>query len=144
MTDTPKHSLSVAGVVVNADGQILVIKRRDNGHWEPPGGVLDLHEGFEDGVRREIFEETGVQVTVHYLSGIYKNMQRGIVNLTFRCSPLNLKASGRDNEAELVQWLPPEDATALMDPAYAIRLADAIAPSDAPVPARLHDGKHLL
>ena len=38
MADTPKHSVSVAGIVVNDAGQVLVIQRRDNGHWEAPGG----------------------------------------------------------------------------------------------------------
>jgi len=32
--------------VVNDDGNVLVIQRRDNGHWEPPG-VLELGESFE-------------------------------------------------------------------------------------------------
>jgi len=44
MTDTPEHSVSVAGVVVDDQDRVLVIRRRDNGHWEPPGGVLELDE----------------------------------------------------------------------------------------------------
>jgi 8-oxo-dGTP diphosphatase len=39
---TPKHSVSVAGVVIDEDERVLLIQRRDNGHWEPPGGVLEL------------------------------------------------------------------------------------------------------
>ncbi len=67
MADTPKHSVSVAGIVVREDGRILAIQRRDNQHWEPPGGVLELDETFEAGVRREVLEETGVVVgEVHY------------------------------------------------------------------------------
>lgn len=58
---TPLHSVSVAGVVVREDGRLLAIRRADNGTWEPPGGVLELTETFEDGVRREIFEETGIK-----------------------------------------------------------------------------------
>ncbi len=38
MAATPKHSVSVAGIVVRDDGRVLVIKRDDNGHWEAPGG----------------------------------------------------------------------------------------------------------
>ncbi len=58
--DSAKHSVSVAAAVVDADGRILVIRRRDNGHWEPPGGVLELDETIEDGLRREVLEETGL------------------------------------------------------------------------------------
>ncbi len=62
MPDTPRHSVSVAGVVIRDDGRILAIQRRDNLHWEPPGGVLEMAETFEAGVRREVREETGVEV----------------------------------------------------------------------------------
>ena len=34
MAATPKHSVSVAGIVVRDDDRVLVIKRDDNGHWE--------------------------------------------------------------------------------------------------------------
>src|ERR1700742_4760112 len=87
MTENRPHSVSVAGIVVNDEGQVLVIRRRDNGHWEPPGGILELDETLEEGVRREVHEETGVWVTVERLTGVYKNMKRGIVALVFRCSP---------------------------------------------------------
>ena len=40
----PKHSVSVAGIVVDDHGRVLVIRRDDNGRWEPPGGVLELDE----------------------------------------------------------------------------------------------------
>jgi ADP-ribose pyrophosphatase YjhB (NUDIX family) len=83
MGDTPKHSVSVAGVVVRDDGRILAVQRRDNMHWEPPGGVLELGETFEEGVRREVAEETGVLVEVERLTGAYKNLSRGIVALVF-------------------------------------------------------------
>ena len=60
----PQHSVSVAGVVVRDDGRVLAIRRADNGTWEPSGGVLELSETLEDGVRREVYEETGVKVSV--------------------------------------------------------------------------------
>lgn len=56
------HSVSVAGVVVNDRGEVLLIQRRDNGHWEPPGGVLEFGESIRDGLRREVREETGLDV----------------------------------------------------------------------------------
>lgn len=43
-TSPPLHSVSVAGVVVREDGRLLAIRRADNGTWELPGGVLELHE----------------------------------------------------------------------------------------------------
>jgi ADP-ribose pyrophosphatase YjhB (NUDIX family) len=76
----------VAVAIVNDDGKLLAIRRRDNGHWEPPGGVLELDETIEDGLVREVRAETGLTVMPERLTRAYKNMERGIVALVFRCS----------------------------------------------------------
>jgi 8-oxo-dGTP diphosphatase len=81
MPDQYVHSVSIAGVVVDEAGRVLVVQRRDNGRWEPPGGILERDETFEEGVVREVAEETGITVGVERLTGVYKNMTRGIVAL---------------------------------------------------------------
>lgn len=140
MTDTPKHSVSVAGIVIRDDGRILAIQRRDNHHWEPPGGVLELDETFEAGVRREVYEETGVEVAVERLTGVYKNLPRGIVALVFRCRPATNSFS-TTAEARRVAWMTVDEITETMDQAYAVRVTDALA--DYPV-TRTHDGTQLV
>lgn len=140
MTDTPRHSVSVAGVVIDHAGRVLVIQRRDNGHWEPPSGILELGEQFEDGVHREVLEETGLDVHIDRLTGVYKNLCLGVVALVFRCTPLG--TVHRDSaEAMAVRWVDPNEITALMDPAYAVRVIDAF--GDTAV-TRAHDGVQLL
>lgn len=140
MTDTPKHSVSVAGIVVNSHGQVLVIQRADNGHWEPPGGVLELEESFEHGVAREIHEETGLRVTVDRLTGVYKNMNRAVVALVFRCTPIS-DAIRTSDESSSVRWIEPAAVIELMDPAYAVRITDAL--NGGPPVTRVHDGVHV-
>ena len=135
-----KHSVSVAGIVVDSSDRVLMIKRRDNGNWEPPGGVLELDETFEDGVRREVKEETGVDVEVSQLTGVYKNMSRGIVAMVFRCSPLGGTPRPTD-ESTAVQWLPRDEALSRMDEAYAVRVSDAFGNTPA---IRAHDGVQLI
>ena len=54
MPSTPRHSVSVAAVVTDDHGRVLVTQRRDNGKWEPLGGVLELEETIEASLRREI------------------------------------------------------------------------------------------
>jgi 8-oxo-dGTP diphosphatase len=126
--------------VVDDKGRALVIRRRDNGHWEAPGGVLELGESFEDGVRREIAEETGLQVTVERLTGVYKNLARGIVALVFRCSPVTRDIHPTDEAVE-VCWMTRDQVRAAMSPAFAIRVLDAF--DDIPH-ARVHDGVNLI
>ncbi|MBW0091427.1 NUDIX hydrolase [Pseudonocardia sp. KRD-184] len=140
MTDTPKHSVSVAGIVIRDDGRILAIQRRDNQHWEPPGGVLELDETFEAGVRREVREETGVEVEVERLTGVYKNLARGVVAIVFRCHPLSGAATSTD-EAGQIDWLSVDEITQHMTPAYSVRVTDALVGGPF---ARAHDGIDLL
>lgn len=133
--------MSVAAAVVDGDGRLLAVRRRDNGHWEPPGGILELGETIHDGLVREVLEETGVVVQAEALTGIYKNMVHGIVALVFRCRVVR-GAAVPSAEAAETAWLTVEQLTSRMDEAYAVRLLDALTPG--PPPIRAHDGRHLL
>jgi 8-oxo-dGTP diphosphatase len=138
---SPRHSVSVAAAIVDMGGQLLAVRRRDNGRWEPPGGILELHETIQAGLVREVREETGLEVEPQVLSGVYKNMHRGIVALVFRCRIIGGEPRPTQ-EAEQVSWLSPEEVRNLMDEAYATRLLDALRPGPAAI--RAHDGLSLL
>ena len=140
MAATPKHSVSVAGIVVRDDGRVLVIKRDDNGHWEAPGGVLELDESFEAGVRREVLEETGLEVTVERLTGVYKNLTQGIVSLVYRCRPEEGEPHETEEACE-IRWMTIEEVQAEMTPAFGVRVLDAFEGSPQ---SRAHDGVNLL
>ncbi|MDF2146768.1 NUDIX hydrolase [Knoellia sp. p5-6-4] len=142
MSDTPRHSVSVAAAIFDDTGEnVLLIKRRDNGRWEPPGGVLELEETIEDGLRREVREETGAEIAVGPLTGVYKNMNLGIVALVFR-SQLASKPSEESPEAAEVAWHPHSQLPDSMLEAYAARITDALAQSGPAI--RAHDGASLL
>ncbi|MGY4389576.1 NUDIX hydrolase [Streptomyces sp. TE12347] len=138
---TPLHSVSVAGAVLREDGRLLAIRRADNGTWELPGGVLELTESPEAGARREVLEETGIEVQVQELTGVYKNTTRGIVALVFRCKPTGGKER-TSAESTAVAWLTPDEVAAQMSEVYAIRLLDAL--DEAGPHVRSHDGRQLL
>jgi 8-oxo-dGTP diphosphatase len=61
-SQTPRHSVSIAGIITDDHGRALLIRRADNHHWEPPSGVLELGQTIHDGLRREIREETGLNI----------------------------------------------------------------------------------
>lgn len=140
LASLPRHSVSVAGIVVNSAGQALAIRRRDNGNWQPPGGVLETHETFEQGVWREVAEETGTRVEVERLTGLYKNVKAGIVTAVFRCRPLTEPASETGEAAE-VAWIDPGEISQLMTPTFTVRVLDAF---EGDPQVRAHDGTHLL
>ncbi|MEU6325948.1 NUDIX domain-containing protein [Streptomyces sp. NPDC047049] len=135
------HSVSVAGVVVREDGRVLVIKRADNGAWEAPGGVLELDERPEDGACREVLEETGIKVETERLTGVYKNMNRGVVALVFRCRVVGGEERTSDESVD-VHWFSRDEVESHMVEAYAVRVLDALDSGEPQV--RAHDGRRLL
>jgi 8-oxo-dGTP diphosphatase len=139
---SPRHYVSVAAAVTDDDGRVLVIRRRDNGKWQPPGGVLELDEAIEQGVRREVREETGVDIEPIRLTGIYKNMHRAVVALVFLARPVSGQPHPTD-EADTVEWWTPDQVAQHMDEAFAVRILDALRHDYAPA-IRSHDGVRLI
>ena len=139
--ELPRHSVSVAAAVIDAQDRVLAIRRADNDQWEPPGGVLELDETFEAGVAREVLEETGLVVEAVALTGVYKNMVRGIVALVFRCRIVAGSPQPSDEVLEC-RWLSADELSVHMSEAYAVRMLDALS-ADTPH-IRAHDGTVLL
>jgi ADP-ribose pyrophosphatase YjhB (NUDIX family) len=66
-----------AGGVIIIDGKILIIKRKnepESGKWTIPGGVINIGEKIKDGLKREIFEETGLNVDIRNLLDIVEKI----------------------------------------------------------------------
>ncbi|MGK5550868.1 NUDIX hydrolase [Actinomadura kijaniata] len=138
-----RHSVSVAGVMVNDDGRAPLIQRRDNGRWEPPGGVLELDETIVDGLLREVREETGLLVEPVGLTGVHKNMTRGVVTLVFQCRAVEGGLATND-EVRAFRWAAFAEVPSLMDEAYAVRAPDALRANAPACPVRQHDGVNLV
>ena len=141
-TGLARHSVSVTGIITDERGRALLIQRRDNHHWEPPGGVLELGESIEDGLRREVREETGLDVEPVALTGVYKNMNRGVIALVFRCTTTGGQPATSD-ETEAFRWATESEVSDLASEAYAARVLDALhVHSQAAI--RAHDGIRLI
>ncbi len=63
-----------AGVVIVEDGKVLLIKREDFEVWALPGGGVDEGESLAETAVREAFEETGLEVELTHLIGIYSEI----------------------------------------------------------------------
>jgi 8-oxo-dGTP diphosphatase len=73
----PERPLVGVGGVVIADGRALLIKRGGpplQGEWSIPGGMLELGETLDQGVRRELAEETGLEVRVEDLIEVFERV----------------------------------------------------------------------
>jgi ADP-ribose pyrophosphatase YjhB (NUDIX family) len=58
------HQVRAVAVVVSPSGVLLVRSKRSPEAWVPPGGKVESRETFEQALRREVWEETGVAVEV--------------------------------------------------------------------------------
>jgi 8-oxo-dGTP diphosphatase len=70
--------VGVGGVVIR-DGRALLIKRGSEplkDQWSIPGGTLELGESIQEGVRRELLEETGIEVRVGELIEVFDRIFR--------------------------------------------------------------------
>ena len=69
---------SSIAILTNKKGEILLQRRGDDGNWGVVGGLCELEETPEMTVVREVFEETGLVVSVDQLSflGYFTNMNR--------------------------------------------------------------------
>ncbi len=59
------------------DGQIVLIRRRDTGEWGLPGGIVNWGEDIPTAARRELAEETGLDIVkIRRLVGVYSSPDR--------------------------------------------------------------------
>jgi ADP-ribose pyrophosphatase YjhB (NUDIX family) len=70
---------SVNVVVVNDAGELLMIRRTDNGNWALPGGAIDLGESVAQAAVRETLEESGIECSVTGIIGIYSDPRHVIL-----------------------------------------------------------------
>lgn len=79
--DPTEVRVSVSAVVRRAGepGRILLMRRSDNGHWGLPGGYVEPGESVREAARREVREETGFEVEVGRLVGVYSDPKRCVV-----------------------------------------------------------------
>lgn len=101
----------VTGIVAN-NGDVLIGQKEEvEGHpisdqWHFPGGHLDQDEDVKGAVRREIEEETGLEVKVHQLVDVYRG-EVGIVRVLFHCESEDRSVTPKDDLQD-VKWVEPE------------------------------------
>ncbi|MDN5856868.1 MAG: NUDIX domain-containing protein, partial [Actinomycetia bacterium] len=117
--NAPKPNSLVVGVtafVQDDAGRVLLIERSDNGQWALPGGGQELGESTPAAAVRETLEETGIEVEVAGLVGIYSHpghivaYDDGEVRQEFSICFRARQVGGRlrtSDESARVQWVEP-------------------------------------
>ena len=76
--ECPARPVLGAAAVVIHDGRVLLIRRGkapDAGEWSIPGGAVELGESVEDALRREIREETGLEIAVGRFLEVFERVE---------------------------------------------------------------------
>ena len=110
----PDRPVVGVGAVVVQDGRALIVKRAHEprkGEWSLPGGHVHLGETLVDAVRREIKEETGLDVEVGEIVEIFDRVHRldgrveyHFVIVDYVCRPIGGTLCAGD-DAEDVAWV---------------------------------------
>jgi ADP-ribose pyrophosphatase YjhB (NUDIX family) len=105
---------SASAVVLDDAGQLLIIHKTDNDLWALPGGGHDIGENITDTVVREVREETGIEVEIERLTGVYTDPQhvmayddgevRQQFTICFRARPTG-GALRTSSESKEVRWI---------------------------------------
>ena len=102
---------AVDALIVKGD-EIVLIKRGKEpfrGKWALPGGFVDEGETAEEACAREAKEETGLDVEVGELVGVFsepeRDPQRGTIAVAYLCKLVGGKLDGAD-DAEKAEWFP--------------------------------------
>jgi len=112
--------------------EVLLLRRAVEpglGSWDLPAGYLDPRESFEHGARREAREESGLDVELIDLSGVYHSPAANAVTAVFRARPADPAASvSLDFESSAHAWVPRSQVPGWLPrvafPAMAQALAD--------------------
>jgi len=120
--------------VIDDQGQILLVRRADNGRWAMPGGALEVGETPAEGATREAFEETGIRSRAISLVGVFDSRLCGtasrhhLYQFLFLCQPLSHEPAAAPSHAvEVLEavWFPEHGLPEDLDPGHRTRIPDA-------------------
>jgi mutator protein MutT len=104
--------------ILNDKGELLVERRKNEpakGTLDLPGGFCDIGETAEEGMKREVKEETGLDIEVeHYLFSIpnvylYSGMNINTLDFFFLCKAKDISPLKAMDDAAECHWMPLSD-----------------------------------
>jgi ADP-ribose pyrophosphatase YjhB (NUDIX family) len=96
-------TIGVFAIILDSDNKILICHRLDHDFWNLPGGGLESRETPEMGVIREVKEETGLDVVIEKLTGVYAKENKDNLAFSFLCRVVGGGITLND-EADIIEY----------------------------------------
>lgn len=84
--------IALRAVILNQEHILLLLRSKpskgEHGYWELPGGRMHLGERYQEALKREVFEETGLKVEVLRPLTVFdakRDLDTQVVGITFLC-----------------------------------------------------------
>lgn len=100
-----QFTIGAFGTIWDQEGRVLLLHRRDCDAWNLPGGRVETAETPWDGCRREVREESGLEVRVERLTGLYAKPHRDELIFNFDCALVGGRMRPTD-EADRARYFP--------------------------------------
>ncbi len=104
----PTHKIGAFAIIQDDKGRILISRRPDNGYYNLPGGGIESHESPQAGLVREVKEETGLEVKIKRLIGLYSKTHVHEIVFSFEAEVIGGTLELTD-EADKHLWLASEE-----------------------------------
>lgn len=103
----PRFQVTAGAVVINEEGRVLLLKHvfRPGSGWGVPGGFLEKGEQPEEAIRRELREETGLELESAELAFIRAHKRPARVEIIYRCRARG-EVSVKGYEIKSGEWFP--------------------------------------
>ena len=124
--------VGVFAIIFDKGGKVLLCHRRDYDIWNLPGGGLEKGEAPWQGVIRETKEETGLDVDVEKLSGVYHKPQKNEIVFSFVCNVIDGEIILTD-EADKIEYFSVNDFPENFLEKQKERVQDALLKQEKPI-----------
>lgn len=131
-------TVGVFAAIFDDKNRILFCHRQDYDLWNLPGGKLEPDESPWDGVIREVKEETGLDVSVKRIAGIYHKPEKSEIVFQFVCQVNGGKIILSD-EADKIKYFAPDEIPHNTSPKQVMRIHDILENPDTVV-MKIHTG----
>ena len=102
----PLHRISTCVVIQDDEGKVLLVHLNyGDRSWSLPSGILDHNEGVDAGAVREVREETGLQVEITGVVGLYHVLAKHQLVVAFRAAVTGGELVRKTNETtDAMYW----------------------------------------